>query len=278
MLTDMDIYLFDLYGYLVIKNAVTRDHIAQMNAIIDEIMPLADGEWYGHVHARGENQSTELQQIYEAGEPFERLIDHPAWFDKLKYFIGGEGTFDQLHGPLFIDESFAIVRESGGATQLHSGGHEGVMRTQYRFRQGRFQCGQINILLPLSDIGPGDGGTMVIPGSHKSNFPHPYLAEHRKNGAGPVYPESLEQAVEVYTQAGDALLFVDSIAHGSAHRTNPGQRRVVINRYGPSWGNFRRGYQPSDDLLQRLTPQQRQIVQPHPLIPYDPAKQKKTEA
>jgi ectoine hydroxylase-related dioxygenase (phytanoyl-CoA dioxygenase family) len=25
----------------------------------------------------------------------------------------------------------------------------------------------------LTDIGEGDGPTMVVPGSHKSNFPHP---------------------------------------------------------------------------------------------------------
>ena len=29
------------------------------------------------------------------------------------------------------------------------------------------------MLLALTDIGPGDGGTMVIPGSHKSNLIHP---------------------------------------------------------------------------------------------------------
>ena len=35
-----------------------------------------------------------LQQIYEAGEPFERLIDHPSYVGKVRHFLGGEGTFD----------------------------------------------------------------------------------------------------------------------------------------------------------------------------------------
>jgi ectoine hydroxylase-related dioxygenase (phytanoyl-CoA dioxygenase family) len=267
MPTDTDIYHFDLKGYLILKNVVSADHIAAMNAIIDSMKPLVAGQWYGNIHAYAESHTIQLQQIYEAGEPFERLIDYPGWFDLLKTFIGGEGTFDHLLGPLFIDENFAMVRESGGATPMHSGGHERALRTQYRYNQDRFQCGQINILLPLMDMGPGDGATTVIPGSHKANFPHPKFAEHRKNNLGRVYMDDIEDAVEVHTQAGDALLFVDSIAHGSARRINPGERRVVIYRYGPSWGNFRRGYQPSAELLERLTPQRRQIVQPQVPVP-----------
>ena len=50
-----------------------------------------------------------LQQIYEAGEPFERLIDHPSWIERIKFFVGGEGTFDYHHGPLFIDEGFGTL-------------------------------------------------------------------------------------------------------------------------------------------------------------------------
>jgi len=70
----------------------------------------------------------------------------------------------------------------------------------------------------------------------------------------------------VQLKAGDALIFVDGISHGSARRQNAGERRVVVYRYGPSWGNFRFGYQPSPELLARLTPERRKIVQPLQLL------------
>jgi len=60
------------------------------------------------------------------------------------------------------------------------------------------------------------------------------------------------------------LLFVDAIAHGSARRTNPGERRVAVYRYGPSWGYFRLPVRPRAGLLARLTPERRCIVMPHP--------------
>jgi len=55
------------------------------------------------------------------------------------------------------------------------------------------------------------------------------------------------------------FLFVDGISHGSTKRINPGNRRIVTDRYGPPWGNFRHGYQPSPELLNRLTPERRPI-------------------
>jgi hypothetical protein len=276
MITDLEIYLFDLRGYLVLENALSFDEVTALNEGIDEILPLNPGQWYGDVHAQDlkPELGLNLQQIYEAGEPFERLIDHPSWFEKVKYFVGGEGTFDYLHGPLFIDENFANVRGPGGAIGLHSGAHEGVKRTQFRYNVGRFMCGQINILIALTDIGPGDGATMVVPGSHKSNFPHPEFEKHRIGGEV-ASVDNVIGAIEVHMKAGDALLFVDALSHGSARRVNPGDRRIVVYRYGPSWGNFRLGYQPSEALLARLTPERRKIVHPQVLIPRDSEKQRK---
>ena len=92
MVSDLDIYLFDLRDYLVLPNALSSEEVADLNAYLDGIPPLKPGEWYGYIHAHqyGTTDGFNLQQIYEAGEPFEKLIDHPSWIDKVKYFIGGE--------------------------------------------------------------------------------------------------------------------------------------------------------------------------------------------
>ena len=188
----------------------------------------------------------------------------------MKHFVGGEGTFDWHHGPLFIDENFANLRGPGEAIGIHSGGVDGVTRCQFRYQNGRFHCGQINLLMALSDIGPGDGATMVIPASHKSNFTHPDMGQHQMKGGEVRSADGMEGAIEVHLTAGDAILFVDAIAHGSAKRVNPGERRIVVYRYGPSWGNFRHPYQVSPEFLERLTPRQRKVVCPQPPIKREP--------
>jgi hypothetical protein len=77
--------------------------------------------------------------------------------------------------------------------------------------------------------------------------------------------DDLEGAIPVYLEKGDALLFVDGLMHGGSSRTNTGgERRVTIYRYGPSWGATRFGYEYSQALLDRLTPERRRILQPVP--------------
>ena len=68
-------------------------------------------------------------------------------------------------------------------------------------------------------------------------------------------------------KAGDALVFTDAIAHGSARRVNEGFRRICVLRYMPSWANFRMPYEPTRELLGRLTPARRQVRTP--LISFD---------
>lgn len=252
-------YLFDLRGYLILENAVDPDHIAALNAALDAFPPLEWGQWHGNVQRFDNNGAAgvELQNIVEGGEPFERLIDHPSWVSLLRHYCGEERSY--VEG-LYIDECFASIRRTGGFFPVHSGGYLGATRGQYRYKDGVFRCGQVNILLALTDVGPGDGGTMIVPGSHKSNLPHPQCAEFHAQER----MDALEGAVEVHLKKGDAVLFVDGLAHGASSRTNPGERRVTIFRYGVSWGNTRYGYEYSQALLDRLTPERRAILQPIP--------------
>ncbi|WP_189425188.1 phytanoyl-CoA dioxygenase family protein [Devosia pacifica] len=267
--SELEQYLFDLNGYIVIRGALSADELAGCNATLDEVQDFVGDGWQGNVRLYNNVERQEgliLQQVYEAGPSWEALIDHPAWFAKAVRFIGSDDpeNFDGFHGPAFIDECFASVRGPGQALRLHSGGHVGTIRTQYRFHAGKFHCGQVNVLVALNDIGPGDGATMVIPGSHKSNLRHPQTVAVDKRDE-PTSVDGIAGAVEVHLKAGDALMFVDAIMHGSARRTNPGQRRMTVYRYGPSWGYFRHDMVPSKGLLERLTPERRRIVMPHKL-------------
>jgi hypothetical protein len=255
----LDDYLFDLNGYLVIPGAVEQDLVGQLDATLDAVPSLRPGAWWGNVHRADENPDDagiELQNIVEGGPAFERLIDHPSWIAYLRRYCGEQGS---NYEGLFIDECFASIRRSGGFFALHSGGYRKAMRGQYQYKDGVFRCGQVNVLLALTDIGAGDGGTLVVPGSHKSNLPHPQTEQYRVWEHG---MDTMTGVQEVHLGKGDALLFCDTLAHGAATRTNPGDRRVAIYRYGPSWGATRHGYQYSAELLARLTPRQRAILQP----------------
>lgn len=257
--TEMDDFLFDLRGYLVLRNTIEPQLLDRLNASFDAFPDdLEMGDWFNGSQRRDYNKMTglELHNATELGEPFEELIDNPRWINYVRHYAGEEKSY--VEG-LFIDEALASVRRSGGHHPVHSGNYHGALRGRYTFDNGVFRCGQVNILLALTDIGEGDGPTMIIPGSHKSNFPYPKAVDY-----DPIMPmEKLDVAVPVYMNKGDALLFVDGLMHGGSSRTTTeGERRVVIYRYGPVWGASRFGYSPSPELLERLTPARRKILQP----------------
>jgi len=257
MPTPLDDYFFDLRGYLILEDAVEPELLDDLNCAFDNFPPIEPGGWWGNAQRRDYTRDTgfELHNCVEAGEPFERLIDHPRWIEYLRRYCGEQKSY--VEG-LFIDECIASIRTSGGHHPAHSGGFQGALHGAYSYKHGVFRCGQVNIIVALTDIGPGDGPTMIVPGSHKSNFPHPHAGDYGRGDR----MDHLEGAVPAYMKKGSALLFVDGLMHGGSSRTNPGERRITIYRYCPAWAATRFGYEYSAALLNRLTPERRKILQP----------------
>ena len=87
MPTKMEDYLFDLNGYLVLEGAVPPEQVQRLNAAIDAIPPLGNGEWWGHVQGQSyhnEIDGRNYQNIVEGGEAFEEWIDHPGWIEPVR--------------------------------------------------------------------------------------------------------------------------------------------------------------------------------------------------
>jgi hypothetical protein len=262
-------YLFDLNGYLIIKGAVAQRDLDEMNAWVDAHWDYVDakrrmgrdesGAWIGNIetHTYSGADGCNFQNIVEAGPAFRKLIDHPAWISHIRRWV------NPVNG-LSIHENLLNVRGAGGYIGIHSGGAHPISYMTFRqANTGEWMVGQVNVITALQDIGPGDGPTTIVPGSHKSALKHPQLTEtvYRSDAAAG------EQVgmIELYLDAGDTLLFTDAITHGSAARTNAGFRRMVLYRYSPALLRSRFEYVPSDELLSSLSDEQRKIILP---IPY----------
>src|SRR5215467_8175151 len=129
---DLQDYLFDLRGFVIIKGAISPDLVDRLNQAIEPYLDLQYLQWRGNVQRfdNNGNAGIELQNIVEGGQPFEELIDHPSWRDRMVRYCGEQGTY--VEG-LFIDECFASIRRSGGFFPIHSGSADGTMRGQFRF-------------------------------------------------------------------------------------------------------------------------------------------------
>ncbi|MCA1662141.1 MAG: hypothetical protein LC648_08295 [Novosphingobium sp.] len=186
----LDEYLFDLRGYLLLEGLLGADEVAEGNRLIDA-MPrdLPRGGWHGWVQREDhpEHRGTSWQQVYELGGVFERMLDHPRLLNLLDRFVGGHETHDRYHGPLAIDENFFNLRGPGEAIPVHAGGHEIASRTGYRYHNGRFLCGEINVLTAFTDIGPGAAGQRLS--LRIGMEPHALRPSTLTQGARPPQPD-----------------------------------------------------------------------------------------
>ena len=254
-------YLFDVQGFRVLSGALTPDQLGRINGWVDAQPPRLPGEWAGNVlvHSYSGPDGTNYQNIFEGGDVFEEIIDHPAWIAEVRRYIASD------YNGVLINEAFLNVRGQSGYIGIHSGGALVSPINTFRHHTGAWQLGQINILMALTDIGLGDGATVVVPGSHKANMIHPSLMESKtKSYRDDQAAGRALRTEEVHLKAGDALMFTDSITHGSAARINPGERRVMIYRYSPHVIIPRYNFVPSEALLSRLTPSRRLLVQSTP--------------
>ncbi len=223
---EMQQYLFDLQGYLVIENALTPAEVVDLNTLLDQqnLPKTAKGNRFG--------AAPQGSGFLGWGQPFCTLLDHPAIMPILRFRLGDCFRLDRLYG--------MSMQERAGRGQLHSdygassfttGAQPGIY---YRPPETELVNGFVVVAWSLADAGPDHGGFCCIPGSHKSNFKMPQRIQDR--------PEDTPCVVIPNAPAGSVILFTESLTHGTASWRGPHDRRSLLYKYCVSqisWTNKR---------------------------------------
>ncbi|WP_282935990.1 phytanoyl-CoA dioxygenase family protein [Paenibacillus sp. RC67] len=228
-------YLFDVQGYLLVEDVLSQEELTAMNRAIDEKQAVGEP----------------IRDFFMWDEPgFRNLIDHP----KTKPYLNA--MFGQHYR---LDHEYAIIHRKGDKQlQLHGGNNPFDPGQFYHVQDGNIFSGLTVYSFALSDIGPDDGGFCCISGSHKANFALP--EEYR-------YYEEIGPTVHVPQKAGSLLIFTEALTHGTFPWQGTQERRSFLYKYSPlmiAWRNYDR----TPELLERLTPEQRLILDPtyHPYL------------
>ena len=234
-MTDEEKFLFDLQGYLVIRGALTVDEVSELNEIADDRFPSTTGP---DAYRRA------LVSLW--GEPYKRLIDHPRI---VPYLV-------ELLGPKFrLDHDYCIFMSGGSDGLLLHGGNSIENDHWYRYKDGVMRNGLSVVSYALSDTGPGDGGFICVPGSHKSNVEH-LLPEPLR-----MLEESRPYVVQPEVLAGDAILFTEALVHGTLPWRAAHERRALLYKYSPGYSTWAREFYDADKFGV-LTERQRRILTP----------------
>ena len=190
-MNDQEKYLFDLRGYLVVKNALTAAEVAALANIFERDTEALNAGFAGS--DRGHPLSEESMawsscSLLDYGGPFLDLVDTPKIIPYLEALLGQHYRLD--HDYLKVD------RRSGSRHGLYlHGGGQGAGRAEdqrtgivgphdggqcyYRYNNAKMYNGLVAVAFELKTVRPGDGGFACVAGSHKANFALPEALRFR---------------------------------------------------------------------------------------------------
>jgi len=240
--TDEQRYLFDLQGFIVVRQALDAGILAELNQAIDAQQLAPPGDDF----------AGQLFSGYLAWSAvFRELLDHPAVHPMLT---------DLFEKRMRLDRYYGIRMRSGtSGLPLHGGACEAHDQSEfYTFRNGRMSSGIVTVSWALTDMGAGQGGFLCVPGSHKSNFPAPAGWDHRH-----------ESVHHVELRAGDVVVFNNALLHGTHPWFAEHERRTLLFKYAPGHLAWSRVYLDwSEELRASLTPTQRTLLEPPYCLPH----------
>ena len=241
-MNDEEKYLFDLRGYLHVKNVLTPAQVTDLSDRLEARRSpggkLSPGrkEQYGSDRTRypeGESGAFSAKSLIEWGGTYVDLIDLPRIAPYLEALLGSKYRLD--HDYIKIDNAASQFKQ----LFLHGGGQgAGGERDRvgpsdggqcyYRYNNGRIYNGLVAVAFELNTVQPGDGGFACVPGSHKVNFPLP--ADWRTSKTQEEMPECVDR---VAAEAGDAIIFTEACAHGTVPWKGNSERRTIFYKYCP---------------------------------------------
>jgi hypothetical protein len=218
-MTDEQRYLFDLNGWLCLpallspgQTAAIREHVLRLHRDRASVPP----------HER-----------YECAGPGQVLLDHPAVLGILNEVLSYQPVAAADCYGFRLENTFSKIRRAGDDNfDPHNGGGLFALCGNshiYQHYPGRVHAGLTRVVWELNEVGPGDGGTLFVSGSHKAAFPRPASTN---DPASPLW--------EAYAcPAGSAVVFTEAVCHSGALWTNRDRDRVVVfncyNAVGSKW-------------------------------------------
>ena len=243
MLTDKEKWLFDLHGYLVLRQVVSPEEVEYMTARCDEWHGMDEDELPPPLCSYDDprEKPTAARAILHAeyADPvFDRLIlNLPIMRVVLAL------TRDR---PQHLLSALTVNLPDSDEITLHNGA-SGAWRNpanDYQAADGEVFATFINAAISLVDV-PEGAGFVCIPGSHKTYFERP---EHIDIRSGP------PTVVNVPVNAGDAVVFTEALCHGALPwpwRDPP--RRTMFQRYCTSYASWTPGAAPMAEYETQLS-------------------------
>jgi hypothetical protein len=242
----------EVHGYVVVESVFSADECEEMKRdlyAIEEAFKatgdLPNGmdpnqfSWF----TATEEDFFRVDNIPHLCESFYKYVTHPRLLAMMEEITGVEVRLEQSDAHIRRPTHGGKPTKGRHRYGLH-GGQRGYMGRAFEHTdKGLFHYSFVKTLTNLTDLGPDDGGTVVIAGSHKID--------------STVDPsEIIEAAMEnpslihhVVAPAGSVLVFYEATMHASGIIDSDKDRLLMISGYTPANMGTWMGYQPDPIFL-----------------------------
>ena len=258
-------YLFDVTGYLHIEGALTGADLEKAQAAADQYIYSDPAQYPPGFRTRPRDLTAEqagnLPLIrYENGFAYDRSLEamtmSPATWPIIKEFTDNKPRL--VSGTLSYQSYFEDQPPFSSPATNPGGLHGGPLHylNRYQVKDGRIFCNNFICFFYLTDVEPGDGGLIVVPGSHKGEFARPdYLLSSDAEGLDAVKDPVV---TNLTPRAGDFLIISELTTHGVLRwRRKDKDRRFLILRYVPQYEGK---MSLPEEILERLAPETQELV------------------
>lgn len=246
-LTPAQRYHFEVYGYVIVENTLTQEETA---GVLDALQRLKK-----EFEATGDPASVTIRGCRVSGyKPTNIHFAHVLETDPaiLGYITNSRlvGMAEEIVGGVVrLSESEAIINsrdpETADDPEPTFGFHYGTRPDHGTYvGNGLFHSNFVKTLTNLTELGPDDGGTVVIAGSHKVTVPWEDLVE--------VVYQDRSLIHQVIAPAGSTVLFAESLIHATGQIRSDRERTIIITGYTPPMFKADSGQEPSPEFLEGL--------------------------
>jgi ectoine hydroxylase-related dioxygenase (phytanoyl-CoA dioxygenase family) len=218
MMTAEQRYLFDLHGYLHLKNALSDEEVASARAAAERYTKAPLEELPKGFSLDGKRH----RHGFAFDRALEQLALHPSIWAIVKELTNNK--------PRLTSGTLQVNPPNKGAAKplrLHCARDDfGWESVRYEVRDGRVFCDNLVLFPYLTDVYPGDGGLLVVPGSHKAMFERP--PELFNNGVIESLEALPEGVVNITPKAGDFIVMNEALTHGALPWLPTDRERIML--------------------------------------------------
>jgi Protein involved in biosynthesis of mitomycin antibiotics/polyketide fumonisin len=229
-LTAAQRFHFEAYGYVLLEKYLSPDEVGAMKDALYRLRADPDKKAKGIYLNADKPHIIHMGHLVEYDPALLGYAVHPRLLPLVEEVVGGEVRLEETEAIINRrnpDLAPAALQRGGSGRVLPSGFHTGTRPGWGTYTErDRFHCLFVKTLAYLTDVGPGDGGTAVIPGSHRTQWP-----EREMIAAAMEDPDRLIRQIEA--PAGSVLLFAESLIHSTTEILTDKERVIIVSGYTP---------------------------------------------